>query len=152
VTTTTLLCTDGSELALQALQAGLTLLRPSERTVVVTVVDGVDPMDVTGAGIAGGVMSPEEFDQQRRQEQRDAEQVVDETSNALGIAGADTRVLAGSPGPALCALARELDASVLVMGSRGRGGIKRALLGSVSDHVVRNAPCTVMITGAAQTA
>jgi nucleotide-binding universal stress UspA family protein len=31
------------------------------------------------------------------------------------------------------------------MGSRGRGGIKRALLGSVSDHVVRNAPCPVVI-------
>jgi nucleotide-binding universal stress UspA family protein len=32
------------------------------------------------------------------------------------------------------------------MGSRGRGGIKRALLGSVSDYVVRNAHCSVVIT------
>jgi nucleotide-binding universal stress UspA family protein len=33
------------------------------------------------------------------------------------------------------------------MGSRGRGGIKRALLGSVSDYVVRNARCPVVVTG-----
>jgi len=32
------------------------------------------------------------------------------------------------------------------MGSRGRGGVKRALLGSVSDYVTRNAPCSVVIT------
>jgi nucleotide-binding universal stress UspA family protein len=36
------------------------------------------------------------------------------------------------------------------MGSRGRGGIKRALLGSVSDFVVRNASCPVVITGPAE--
>jgi nucleotide-binding universal stress UspA family protein len=56
-------------------------------------------------------------------------------------------VLRGSPGPALCSLARSIDAQAIVMGSRGRGGIKRALLGSVSDHVVRNAPCPVVIVG-----
>jgi nucleotide-binding universal stress UspA family protein len=33
-----------------------------------------------------------------------------------------------------------------VMGSRGRGGIRRALMGSVSDSVVRHAHCPVMVT------
>jgi nucleotide-binding universal stress UspA family protein len=32
------------------------------------------------------------------------------------------------------------------MGSRGRGALKRVLLGSVSDYVVRNAPCSVIIS------
>jgi len=31
-----------------------------------------------------------------------------------------------------------------VLGTRGRGGLRRAVLGSVSDHVVRNAPCPVV--------
>jgi nucleotide-binding universal stress UspA family protein len=110
------------------------------------VVDGVNEMDVTGTGFAGGVMSPEEFHERSRQQQEEAERIVSQTSTALGIDDAETRVLHGGPGRALCALATELDASLLVMGSRGRGGIKRALLGSVSDHVVRNAPCPVMIT------
>jgi nucleotide-binding universal stress UspA family protein len=53
-------------------------------------------------------------------------------------------VVTGSAGAGLCALAEELSASVIVMGTRGRGGIRRAVLGSVSDHVVRNAPCPVL--------
>jgi nucleotide-binding universal stress UspA family protein len=34
-----------------------------------------------------------------------------------------------------------------VIGTRGRGDIKRALLGSVSDYLVRNAPCPVVVVG-----
>jgi nucleotide-binding universal stress UspA family protein len=46
----------------------------------------------------------------------------------------------------LCELAEEIGAGAIVIGSRGRGGFKRALLGSVSDYVVRNAPCPVVVT------
>ena len=56
-------------------------------------------------------------------------------------------VLVGDTGPALCDFAAGVSASVIVIGSRGRGGFKRALLGSVSDYVVRNAPCPVLVTG-----
>jgi nucleotide-binding universal stress UspA family protein len=55
----------------------------------------------------------------------------------------------GDPGRALCDFASERGATVIVAGSRGRGGIKRAVLGSVSDHLVRNAPCPVLLSGPA---
>jgi nucleotide-binding universal stress UspA family protein len=42
-------------------------------------------------------------------------------------------------------LARELEADLIVMGCRGRGGIRRAIEGSVSDAVVRHAPCPVLV-------
>jgi nucleotide-binding universal stress UspA family protein len=45
-------------------------------------------------------------------------------------------------------LAEDLDAGLIVMGSRRRGGIRRALMGSVSDAVVRHAHCPVMIVRA----
>ena len=51
----------------------------------------------------------------------------------------------GAPGPDLCRLADELSADVVAVGSRGQGAIRRALLGSVSTHVVNNAPCAVMV-------
>jgi nucleotide-binding universal stress UspA family protein len=42
-------------------------------------------------------------------------------------------------------LAEELGVGLIVMGSRGHGGIRRALMGSVSASVVRHAHCPVMI-------
>ena len=42
-------------------------------------------------------------------------------------------------------LAEEIGAGLIVIGSRGRGGIKRALMGSVSDSVVRHAHCPVLV-------
>jgi nucleotide-binding universal stress UspA family protein len=46
---------------------------------------------------------------------------------------------------AIVNLADQLGAGLIVMGSRGLGGIRRALMGSVSDSVVRHAHCPVMV-------
>ena len=54
-------------------------------------------------------------------------------------------MLGGEPGAAICELAGELAPRAIVLGTRGRGGITRALLGSVSDYVARTAPCTVVV-------
>ena len=49
-------------------------------------------------------------------------------------------------GDAEDALVREAaDAELLVVGSRGRSGLKSVLLGSVSRHVVSHAPCPVVV-------
>jgi nucleotide-binding universal stress UspA family protein len=45
----------------------------------------------------------------------------------------------------IVALAEELQADLIVMGSRGLGGVRRALMGSVSDSVVRHAHCPVLV-------
>jgi nucleotide-binding universal stress UspA family protein len=42
-------------------------------------------------------------------------------------------------------LAEELKVGLVVVGSRGLGGIRRALMGSVSDSVVRYAHCMVLV-------
>jgi nucleotide-binding universal stress UspA family protein len=47
--------------------------------------------------------------------------------------------------PGIVGLAEELGVGLIVMGSRGLGGIRRALMGSVSDSVVRHAHCPVMV-------
>jgi hypothetical protein len=51
----------------------------------------------------------------------------------------------GSPATEIASLAGELGVGLLVMGSRGLGGIKRALMGSVSESVVNHAHCPVMV-------
>jgi nucleotide-binding universal stress UspA family protein len=42
-------------------------------------------------------------------------------------------------------VAEDIEAGLIVMGSRGRGGVWRALMGSVSDSVVRHAHCPVLV-------
>jgi len=142
------LCTDGSDLSLAALRAGLSLLAPEVTPVLVTVIDEADPVLVTGTGMAGGVLSPEEFDLREFEAVEEAQRVLAEASEALGLADAESQLLRGDPGPAVCAFAASCAAQAIVVGSRGRGGLKRAVLGSVSDHIVRHAPCTVVVTGA----
>jgi nucleotide-binding universal stress UspA family protein len=49
------------------------------------------------------------------------------------------------PDRAIINLAEEQGIGLIVMGSRGLGGVRRALMGSISDSVVRYAHCPVMI-------
>jgi nucleotide-binding universal stress UspA family protein len=141
------LCTDGSELAGRALAAGLAVLAPADRYVLATAVEGPDAGELVGAsGLAGPTMSEEEFAEAQAEAQVTGTSIVDDEARRLGIPTAERRVVEGPPGEALCALAEEVGASAIVLGSRGRGGIKRALLGSVSDHVVRHAPCPVVVS------
>lgn len=69
-----------------------------------------------------------------------------ELTDVLGPDRADsvrTHVVHGNPADVLLRAAE--DATVLVVGSRGRGGFARALLGSVSQHVSQHASCPVVI-------
>lgn len=142
-----ILCADGSEHSTYALASGIALLGSTGPYIVATVVHEPDPMLVTGTGIAGGVMSSEAFDEQIQANRREGEEVATAVATELGVSDAVIRVVMGDPGAQICELAATMGARAVVIGSRGRGGLKRALLGSVSDHVVRNAPCPVVITG-----
>jgi nucleotide-binding universal stress UspA family protein len=141
------LCTDGSDLANRAAAAGLALLRPDTTVIIVTVVDADDPTIVLGTGFAGGTETPEEYERLNAARREEGEVAVKDLQRALGLTDARTELLVGDAGGAVCDFAAEVSATVLVIGSRGRGGFKRALLGSVSDYVVRNAPCSVLVTG-----
>jgi nucleotide-binding universal stress UspA family protein len=92
-------------------------------------------------------MSAEDFNQLEQDRATAARAALDQAASTLDVPGAETVAVAGAPGPSLCDLAANLPASVIVMGTRGHGGIRRAVLGSVSDHVVRNAPCPVLTIG-----
>jgi nucleotide-binding universal stress UspA family protein len=142
---TVLLCTDGSDLALTALRRGWGVIGSHDRVVVAIVVTLTHAVDVHGTGMAGGVMTPDEAADEDAVRRRDGQQVVDATRQALGLGDAEAAVVDGDPGGALCDLAAALPADVMVIGTRGRGGLRRAMLGSVSDHVVRNAPCPVVV-------
>ena len=66
------------------------------------------------------------------------------------VTGAHLRM--GDVGLEIVGLARKLGADLIVMGCRGRRGIRRAIGGSVSDAVIRNAPCPVLVVPSNETA
>lgn len=55
----------------------------------------------------------------------------------------DVRV--GKAGDRICEVAEAMGADLIVVGRRDRSGIEEFLLGSVSNHVVHNAPCAVLL-------
>jgi nucleotide-binding universal stress UspA family protein len=59
--------------------------------------------------------------------------------------GASPWVASGPAGEAIVIVAKEIGADLIVTGSRGRGTVVRALLGSVSSHLVNEAPCDVLV-------
>jgi nucleotide-binding universal stress UspA family protein len=147
VTATIVVCTDGSDLAISAAREGLAILLPADQVLVVTIVDADEVLVADGSGHAGPSMTAQQFDDYRNAALATGQAAIDATIEALGGQAAVGRIIEGRVGPGLCEFAREIDARALVLGSRGRGGIRRALLGSVSDYVVRNAPCPVVVIG-----
>lgn len=146
---TTLVCTDGSELALAAAKAGLALLRAEGQVIIVTVVpEPTLTLPYDAAGMGGAVITPEEVTEIRQDLQAGGHEIVDLTAVAIGVREYEPVILTGNPGRAICELADEVGAAVVVLGSRGHGGLRRAILGSVSDHVVRHAPCPVLVVPA----
>jgi nucleotide-binding universal stress UspA family protein len=100
--------------------------------------------------VAGGRAYYTESREVTEQLRQRAGQLLDEQVGKIKEAGgtvAEThiKVVAEHFDRAIVDLAEELGAGLIVMGSRGQGGVKRALLGSVSDSVVRHAHCPVLV-------
>jgi len=93
-------------------------------------------------------MMAESWETSLEEARRKARELVDgwaERIRAEGGKVADAHLVFGPPDEEIVQLAEELDAGLVVTGSRGLGGVRRALMGSVSDSVVRHAHCPVLV-------
>jgi nucleotide-binding universal stress UspA family protein len=71
-----------------------------------------------------------------------AKLAVDEVRGAVPT---DTLVRVGQPAREVVELARSLPADLIVISTHGRTGLRHVFLGSVAEHVVRHAPCPVLV-------
>lgn len=77
---------------------------------------------------------------------RENESVLEGLRRSVRIPEATSHfVEAGHPQDVIVRLARDWSADMIVVGSHGRTGVGRALLGSVAEAVVRHAPCPVLV-------
>jgi nucleotide-binding universal stress UspA family protein len=80
--------------------------------------------------------------------EREAQERLDEQIRRIEEAGGtvkEAHLRLGRADEEIVDLAHDMGAGFIVMGSRGRGRMRRALMGSVSDSVVRHAHCPVTI-------
>jgi nucleotide-binding universal stress UspA family protein len=85
-----------------------------------------------------------ELDEAMQQAQHFLDQQVDRVKQE-GVSVAEAHLVRGRPDREVVHLSEEIGAGLIIMGSRGLGGVRRAPMGSVSDSVVRHAHCPVMI-------
>ena len=64
---------------------------------------------------------------------------------AAGITRTHGMILEGLPGSSIAQAASESDCDVIVMATHGRSGLKRTVLGSVADYVVRHVIVPVLL-------
>ncbi|HVT75888.1 MAG TPA: universal stress protein [Acidimicrobiales bacterium] len=137
-----LVASDGSAFAIEAARRGVALLEPGAALTVVVVVPAISPIAglATERGLRAADLDP--FDNE--QANAHAKSDLDATVALLGRAAVG-RVEHGDPGTTLCDVAGREAFDLIVIGSHGSGVIKRALLGSVSHHVLHHAPCPVLV-------
>jgi nucleotide-binding universal stress UspA family protein len=94
-----------------------------------------------------------EFDEELESAGRAAQEVLDAAVrkvDSLGGAVAQAHLIEGRAPQEIVSLAEDSGIGLIVLGSRGRGGVSRTLMGSVSDSVVRHAHCPVLVVRAYQ--
>jgi nucleotide-binding universal stress UspA family protein len=139
-----LLATDGSEEATLASRTAVELAdKTSSELHVAFVLPTQDAPDYDTMGF-DMEKSHEEEEKIRQMGQRLLDEQVRRLEEAGGtVAGAHFRL--ARPDRGILAIGEDVGAGLIVLGSRGLGGVRRALMGSVSDSVVRHAHCPVLV-------
>ena len=131
-----LLATDGSREAKLAARTAADLAKSHNSELHVVYVDPALPMIEQFADPGPERTSPE------------SRRLLDEQVRHIEEAGgtvAEAHLRLGRPDDQIVQVGEELDVGLIVIGSRGHGGVRRALMGSISDSVIRHAHCPVLV-------
>jgi nucleotide-binding universal stress UspA family protein len=140
-----LLATDGSQEATLAAKtaADLATKSGSELHVLTVAPDTRDVDYMVGMPPAGSYAETLEAIEQ------ETGRILEEQAKEISEGGGaveETYVRIGEPPDrAIVHLSEDIGAGLIAMGSKGHGGVRRALMGSVSDSVVRHAHCPVLV-------
>jgi nucleotide-binding universal stress UspA family protein len=137
-----LLPTDGSEVALAAVDRAIALAGLAGAALHAVYVR--QPYPYTGIGVTNSAGVQEYL----AASQQEASQALDQVAARARAAGVNltTEIAEGSsPAEQIVETARRCGADAIVMGSHGRSGVARALLGSVAGKVLVLSPVPVMV-------
>lgn len=150
--TKVLLATDGSKEADLAARSAAQLADRTGSELHVVHVFGITPWYPAYPGATAfdedALEDPVLEEDLQRISQQQARELLDaeaEKLHSVGGTPAQAHLVEGGVPQEIVGLAERIGAGLIVVGSRGRGGIRRALMGSVSDSVVRHAHCPVLV-------
>jgi len=131
-----LVAVDGSEYSLAAVKAAAKLA--AERGIKSVTLINVIPVAVSTVGVTVTAAPPEDIE---------AWEVFDKPKALLKAVGVEAKLLLreGDPADEIVNAAKEGGYDLIVVGHRGLSPVKAFLLGSVSDRIVRHAPCSVLV-------
>ena len=132
--------TDFSHCGDAALKMATSLARDSGATLIIVHVEE-PPVAYAGGEMYYGVPEPASDD---------LHQMLKKVVPTDPAVPCEHRLITGDPSSAIVRLAEEENADMIVMGTHGRTGLTRLLMGSVSEAVVRRAPCPVLTYKQAQ--
>jgi nucleotide-binding universal stress UspA family protein len=144
---------DGSTFAEQVLPYAVELAKLSGGTLAfLEVIEPPNPAlfaseSTTGIGAELTFEVLEEAEQAQREQGMHRLEALSRELGAQGIK-ATWAIEEGNPSEVIVRRAAAAGAEVIAMASHGRSGVVRAILGSVTDAVVRGAPCPVLVVRA----
>jgi nucleotide-binding universal stress UspA family protein len=141
-----LVATDGSEEAQLAFASAADLSKKTGSELHIVYVGHMPLVSYESPGAT--TLDPDLSGRMRESAEQEARTELDEQMQRVGQSGgeiAEVHAKIGRPDAEIVGLADELGAGLIVLGSRGLGPLRRVLMGSVSDSVVRHAHCPVLV-------
>jgi nucleotide-binding universal stress UspA family protein len=141
-----LLATDGSEEAELALSTAIDLANSTNSQLHVVTVGPWNPDPSYASHEAS--LRWETYEQASEAIGKEVQEILDNQVRKIEEGGGtvqEAHQRRGRKDEEIVRVAEEIGAGLIVMGSRGLGGLKRSLMGSVSDSVMRHAHCPVLV-------
>ena len=135
-----LIAVDSEPIAAHAADVGCELARLAGAEVALIHVIDPELVNAADTGIQPAVFAASAKDEARK--------LIDAIRLRLPQGNAREFVEIGGAASEIVKAAKDWPADLIVIGSHGRGGLKRALLGSVAENVMRQAPCPVLVVRA----
>jgi nucleotide-binding universal stress UspA family protein len=138
-----LLASDGSEEAELALKTAVDLANNTNSELQVVTVGGAEYRHGYDIPESGDLLQ-ETYKTIEREAQETLAEQIKKIEEARGTV-TEAHLRMGRAAEEIVNLGEEIGAGLIIIGRRGRGGISRALMGSVSDSVIRYAHCPVLV-------
>lgn len=101
--------------------------------------------ELSAVTVAAGETGVQPAEERRLQLEKIQQELHDFVATHFAGVAADARVVEGDVAESISAVAAELDAAFLVVGTRGRSALSRLILGDTTHSILQHAPCPVVV-------